>query len=53
MYYLGIVNQGFTRVIIKEGEIKKEFNDMIMNFHQKHEETEQHNFEIAKKLQVN
>lgn len=50
--FLGIVNQGFTRIPIQEGEIKKEFDDMLMVFNQEHKEKELQNLEMAKKLQV-
>jgi len=46
-----IVNQGFTRVPIQEGEIKKEFDDMLVTLRQEHEELELHSLEIAKRLQ--
>lgn len=52
LFYLGIVNQGFTRVQIQQGEIKKEFDDMIMHFEQEQAERETQNIELAKKLQV-
>ncbi|XP_008188592.2 E3 ubiquitin-protein ligase rnf168 isoform X2 [Acyrthosiphon pisum] len=46
-----IVNHGFSRVEIKEGEIKKEFDDMQMSIYKEQEERELQNLEIAKKLQ--
>lgn len=51
--FLGIVCQGFTRVLMNEGEIKKEFDDMRMQFLQEQEEIELQNVELAKRLQVN
>lgn len=50
---LGIVCQGFTRVEMNEGEIKKEFDDMRMQFLQEQQEIELQNVELAKRLQVN
>lgn len=50
---LGIANHGFSRVELKEGEIKKEFDDMQMNIYKEQKEKELQNLEIAKKLQVN
>ncbi|KAL4119297.1 hypothetical protein QTP88_012124 [Uroleucon formosanum] len=46
-----IVNHGFSRVEITEGEIKKEFEDLRMNINKEQEERELQNLEIAKKLQ--
>jgi len=46
------VNHGFSRVEIKEGEIKKEFDEMQMSIYKEQEERELQNLEIAKKLQV-
>ncbi|KAL5244436.1 hypothetical protein ACI65C_011846 [Semiaphis heraclei] len=46
-----IVNHGFSRVEIKEGEIKKEFDDMQMNIFKEQEQRELQNLELAKKLQ--
>ncbi|CAI6349441.1 unnamed protein product [Macrosiphum euphorbiae] len=46
-----IVNHGFSRVEIKEGEIKKEFDDMQTSIYKEQEERELQNLEIAKKLQ--
>jgi len=49
---LGIANEGFTRIVIQEGEIKKEFDNMLMILNQEHEAMELKNLEIAKILQV-
>lgn len=46
-----IVNHDFSRVELKEGEIKKEFDDMKMNIYKEQEEKELHSLEFAKKLQ--
>ncbi|XP_025193294.1 E3 ubiquitin-protein ligase rnf168-like [Melanaphis sacchari] len=46
-----IVNHGFSRVELKEGEIKKEFDDMQMNIYKEQKEKELHSLELAKKLQ--
>lgn len=50
---LVIVGQGFVRVEIKEGEIKKEFDCMLMNLQQEQEAIESQSLELAKQLQVN
>lgn len=50
---IGIVSQGFNRVLIPNGEIKKEFDSMLMNFEQQQQQIELQNLELAKQLQVN
>lgn len=49
---LGIVNHDFSRIELKEGEIKKEFDDMQMSIYKEQREKELHSLELAKKLQV-
>ncbi|CAH1737635.1 unnamed protein product [Aphis gossypii] len=46
-----IVNHDFSRIELKEGEIKKEFDDMQMNINKEQREKELHSLELAKKLQ--
>ncbi|XP_026815842.1 E3 ubiquitin-protein ligase rnf168-like [Rhopalosiphum maidis] len=46
-----ITNHDFSRIELKEGEIKKEFDDMEMNIFKEQEKKELQSLEIAKKLQ--
>lgn len=46
-----IVNHDFSRIELKEGEIKKEFDDMQMSIYKEQREKELHSLELAKKLQ--
>lgn len=40
-------------MLIPNGEIKKEFDSMLMNFNQQQQQVELQNIELAKQLQVN
>lgn len=50
---LVIVGQGLFRVETDEGELKKEFDNMMADFQREQEKIELQNIELAKNLQVN
>ncbi|KAE9542977.1 hypothetical protein AGLY_002888 [Aphis glycines] len=45
------INHDFSRIELKEGEIRKEFDDMQISINKEQREKELHSLELAKKLQ--